>query len=340
MLHRHLAVHLHRAMQAGPLLLQGPRGAGKTTLVRRELPGRLYLSMDDARDRAAARRDPAVFLGRLRRPAVIDDLECCPELAMHVRQTAIDLPLVYVTNIRLRTTLHALELHPATLAERLRRPAMPLEILGRFVPSAREPWPMADAFPRSRDFLWRDVPRLLRAHDAGRFERFAELVEQRSGALLDQQHLARETGVSHRTVVRWLHVLDECFLTLRVPSLDQHFGRRLVRRPKLHYLGSAAGFETEVVTEIYRNARHAALAPILRFWRDSNGLEIPLIVQAAADGPFVPCGIAERPGTADDARLQRWMRLAGTAAGAMIGLRRPLRQREGGPVRRYALSDF
>jgi predicted AAA+ superfamily ATPase len=137
-------------------------------------------------------------------------------------------------------------------------------------------------------------------------------------------------------VARWLEVLDACFLTLRLPPADLDFGRRLIRRPKLHFLASST-FESQAVSELYRNARHAGETPDLRYWRDSNGFEIPLIVQSETSGPM-PVGIAESPTPTEMARLRRWMDLAGLQKAAFIA-QRPASVRAGG-VLRYALGQL
>lgn len=333
---RHMAIPLQRAAQDGsPALVQGPRGAGKSTLLRQEFPDRLYIDLDAAADRTAARRDPAAFLARLRRPAILDNLQRAPEIVRYLQDTAIDLPIVFASSIRLTLSLATLELHPPTRAERQRRPALPLPMLGRFVPSAPFPGEPAPAWPLQAPRLHQDVRQLVNLDDPDRFESFLAVVEATTGQPLQQQELARQIGVSHRTVVRWLDILDSCFLTLRLQPWDDGLGRRLVRRPKLHWLGSSASFETEVVTEIYRNACHAGLTPGMRYWRDSNGLEVPLLLDADPAADPVPIGIAEAPNPATEARLLRWMDLAGVSQGALIGRTAPLLERRSTRVLRY-----
>lgn len=198
-------------------------------------------------------------------------------------------------------------------------------MLGQFVPAVtagpEAPW------PHRNTYLDRDIPALIHVHDSDRFEAFVTAARARSGMPLDQQALARETGVSHHTAVRWLAALDMCFLTLRLPPSDFNFGRRLLRAPKLHFL-DADSFESMVVSELYRNARHAGETPDLRYWRDSNGFTMPLVVQSELAAP-VPVGIAAQPTPADAERVRRWMDLAGVSQGAIIaeaarGHRRPL----------------
>ncbi len=335
MLNRTLAVPLRRAsLLQEPVLVQGPREAGKTTLLRREFPAHTYVTLDDPIDRARARLDPRTFLARLRGPAIIDDLHRAPELMSHIVGPR---PLVLASSRRLRLPFETFELYPPTQAEREGRPPLSLEMLGRFAPSLRQA-SSTPATPRhsNRSWLDRDVRRLINVQDLDRFESFLYFVESQSGAILDQQAIADECGLSHRTVTRWLSVLDACFLTLRLPASVIDFGRRLVRSPKLHFLESS-GLESRAVSEIYRNARHAGLVPGLSYWRDSNGFEIQLIVQTDA-GPIMPICIANQPNPSDVARLHRWMDLAGVRQGAIIAQSAGQPQRKG--VLRYSIAQL
>ena len=322
-LERHLAIPLRRAVHTRqPVLVQGPRGAGKTALVRHEFPDHAYLSLDDP----SIRRDPAAALRRLRGPAIVDAVHRAPGL--------IDsgAPHIYVSSLRLRTGVTTFELYPPTRAERQRRPALPLETLGRFAPSGTPPASDPPPWPVNRAFLDMDLPAMIRVHDRALFERFLDRAESRSGAILDQQALARELGVSHRTVVRWLEVLEAAFQIVLLPPYLETFGRRVVQRPKMHFLSGAESFESEVISEIYRNARHAGLAPELCYWRDSNGLEVQLVV----DG--VPVGIAAEANPRMESAVLRWAELAGHSQGALITRRAAPEDRRAGRLARYAIE--
>lgn len=337
MILRSLTIPLHRAVQREKtVLLQGPRSAGKTTLLRREFPGHRYLSMDEAADRERARRNPPEFLARLRGQAVIDDLHRAPELVEHLAATPDSGPLILASSRRLRLPAVTFELYPATRAERELRTPLALEMLGRFVPAAAPVAATAAPWPLGRRFVESDVRDLVNVHDLDRFESFVRLAQAHSGEVLDQQALANESGVAHRTVARWLNVLADCFLTLRLAPSDFAYGRRLVRSPKLHFLTSDC-FESQVVGEIYANACHAGAIPDLRYWRDSNGFEIPLVVQLDTMSPM-PVGIAAMPNPTDESRLRRWMALAGVSQAAMIAQRGGAGQRGG--VLRYALGQL
>jgi len=340
-LERHLAIVLRRAAQpGGPVLLQGPSGSGKTTLLQHEFSSHLYINLADTKDRQRARHDPAAFLLRLRRPAIMDNLHRAPELVDYLKLHPIDIPLLLASSIRLSLPINTLELHPPTLAERQRRNPLPLDLIGRFAPAPLAYSPVAFDWPNQSSLPEQNLRSLVPVRDWDRFLLFEEHVRATSGQALHQQNLALQSHVSHRTVVRWLEALANCFLTIQIEASEQSFGRRTLRRPKLHFLAQTNHFESNVVSELYRNACHSALNPKLRYWRDSNGLEIPLLIEHDWDGSSIPVLIAPAPTPNDEATLERWMKLANVKQAAVISQTLPLFPRKNTQVLRYASGQL
>ena len=282
--------------------------------MRREFPGHLYISFDDVADRTRARSDPRSFLAKLRGPTVIDDLQRAPELLPHLSAPR---PLILASSRRLQLPVTTFELYPPTNAEREARAPLTLDMLGRFAPASRRTSNYsALSLAPDRSWIDRDVRDLIHVRDLDRFEFFVRIAVSASGAVLDMQAIGKQCGVSHRTVTRWFEVLDACFKILRLPASPLEFNRRLIRSPKLHFFDSDC-FESRAVLEIYCNARHAGETPNLSYWRDSNGFEIQLIVEANAMPPM-PILIARDANPSHVARLHRWMALARVEQGAII----------------------
>jgi hypothetical protein len=80
--------------------------------------------------------------------------------------------------------------------------------------------------------------------------------------------------------------------------------------------------------------------PVLHYWRDSNGFEIPLIVQTEPGAPPVAAAIAAIPSRPDVERLHRWVQLASAGGAALIT--RAAASPEFGPERvlRYTLEQL
>lgn len=69
------------------LLVTGARQVGKSTMLKHlaEDTGRTVVSMDDARNRELARRDPGLFFQTFKLPILIDEVQKAPELFEHIK---------------------------------------------------------------------------------------------------------------------------------------------------------------------------------------------------------------------------------------------------------------
>ena len=69
------------------LLVTGARQVGKSTMLKHlaENTGRTFVSMDDARNRELARRDPGLFFQTFKPPILIDEVQKAPELFEYIK---------------------------------------------------------------------------------------------------------------------------------------------------------------------------------------------------------------------------------------------------------------
>ena len=105
-------------------------------------------------------------------------------------------------------------------------------------------------------YLERDVRQLLNVASLRDFDRFMRATAVRSGQLLNKTELAKEMGVSAKTINAWLGVLEA---TNQVTLLEPYFvnvGKRLSKTPKLYFndvglLCFLLGLNREVVADSY-----------------------------------------------------------------------------------------
>ena len=148
-------------------------------------------------------------------------------------------------------------------------------------------------------YVERDVRQLKNIGDLSRFIRFIKLCAGRIGQLLNLSSLAVECGVSVPTITSWLSVLEASYICYLLRPDWNNFAKRLVKSPKLYFYDTGlacslldikspeqlefhfargALFENLVVNEFIKKAWNEGHETDLRFWRDSQGNEVDLLV--------------------------------------------------------------
>lgn len=169
------------------------------------------------------------------------------------------------------------------------------------------------------------------------FQTFLRLCAGRSGQLVNLSGLGADCGSDHGTARSWMSVLEASFLVVRIPPFHSNLTKRLVKRPKLHFLDSGllcyllgitqpeqlvahplrgAIFESWVVAEVLKARVHRGLPPRLTFFRDRKGAEVDLVVEEG--GELIAVETKSGQTVADD-----FFRGLRSFASALAGPRRP-----------------
>lgn len=151
-------------------------------------------------------------------------------------------------------------------------------------------------------YVERDVRQLINLRHLREFGHCVRLLAGRTGQLLNQTSLGNEVGVSSNTITQWLSLLEASFLVFSLAPWSVNIGKRLVKSPKVYFydVGLAcwllgiktveqlqhhplrgALFENLVVLEVMKSLRNQGLRDPLYFFRDSNGLEVDLLLEHA-----------------------------------------------------------
>lgn len=151
-------------------------------------------------------------------------------------------------------------------------------------------------------YVERDVRQLINLRHLREFGQCVRLLAGRTGQLLNHSSLGNEVGVSSNTITQWLSILEASFLVFTLAPWSTNIGKRLVKSPKVYFydVGLAfwllgiktveqlqhhplrgALFENLVVLEVMKALRNQGLRDPLYFFRDSNGLEIDLLLERA-----------------------------------------------------------
>jgi len=184
-------------------------------------------------------------------------------------------------------------------------------------------------------YLERDVRQVLKIQDLETFQRFVRLCAGRSGQLLNLSSLAAECGITHNTAKAWISVLEASYIVFQLRPYHMNFNKRLVKASKLYFydvglvswlLGiqtpeqiethplRGSIFETYVIAEVMKSSFNRGERQHLYFWRDSNGIEVDLLIEQA--GRIIPIEIKSGKTVARDffSALEKWMSLAGEMA--------------------------
>lgn len=150
-------------------------------------------------------------------------------------------------------------------------------------------------------YIQRDIRDLRQVADEMAFYAFLTCVAARTGQILNYADLSKELGISAPTVKQWLSLLVSSGIVFLLEPLHSNIQKRVIKAPKVYFLDtglcsyltrwsdgdtleagnmSGAILETFVVGEILKSYYNAGDVPRLAYYRDSNGKEIDLLLQA------------------------------------------------------------
>jgi hypothetical protein len=173
-------------------------------------------------------------------------------------------------------------------------------IRGNYPALYNRPIPPSDFYANyTETYVERDVSDLLKIKDLASFKSFLKLCAGRAGQLINFAELARDAAISVPTVRAWLSILESSYLVYQLPPYYRNFNKRLVKSPKLYFYDTGllcfllgiktteqlaliehkgAIFENFICNEYMRQNFHLNLHREFYFWRNSNGLEVDLII--------------------------------------------------------------
>ena len=258
------------------LLVNGPRQAGKTTLLKRTAePYRKYVSMDNKADLKLAKTDPKGFLTTYSAPIIIDEVQYAKEIFPYLKV------MVDSSDKRGRVWLTGSQQYNMmeNITESLAGRVIIIDMLGLsiyenagigakqkpFLPSAEPPsmlkrfntldtfsiiWQgsFPDVVYRDeksrkdfydsyiRTYLERDVRQLINVGDEVAFLTFTKVAAARTGLILNMADIAKDVGISEPTVKKWLSVLQASGIIYFLQPYFKNVTKRLVKSPKMYFL--------------------------------------------------------------------------------------------------------
>jgi predicted AAA+ superfamily ATPase len=296
--------------------LFGPRGTGKSTLVKRAFEQALYLDLLDPEVFRIYSANPERLRERLLAEpnvttVVIDEIQKIPELlslvhslveqkkkwqfvltgssARKLKRTGIDL---------LAGRALLCRLHPFMAAELERRFALDAALSMGLLPiviDSDDPGQVLKTYAAL--YLREEVQMEGLVRNIGNFSRFLEAVSFSHASLVNVTNIARECQIERKVVEGYLNILEDLMLGYRVGIFSKRAQRALVSHPKF-YLFDAGVFRSlrpqgplDSPQEIDGQALEGLVAQHLRawidysnsdfklhFWRTRSGVEVDFIV--------------------------------------------------------------
>jgi len=321
MVTRHLQKQLLLLAKKMPVIaITGPRQSGKTTLLKTAFPSYDYVNLEHPPTRTLALNDPDHFLAQYNKGLIIDEAQRAPELFSYI-QVVVDkkkkmgqyilsgsqnFSLIENISQSLAGRVVLVNLLPFSYKEMLE---------GKLKIKNSEQLIFKGAYPAVYDrkispavyyssylntYVERDVRQLVNVQNLSLFESFIKLLAGRVGQLLNLSELGNSLGVDHKTVKKWLSVLETSYIVYFVQPYHSNFNKRLVKTPKLYFYDTGlacnllgiddekqlinhwakgALFENMVINELLKERMNKGIKPKFYFWRDAQGNEVDLLIQ-------------------------------------------------------------
>ena len=159
-------------------------------------------------------------------------------------------------------------------------------------------------------YLERDIRELSGTIDSLKFTRFLTAAAARAAQLLNYKGLADDAEIDQATAKSWVNILETLGIVFRLPPYFNNVLKRTVKTPKLYFHDtglvcyltrwsspevalngamSGALLENYAVAEVVKSYYHNAKEPWLYYYRDRDGREIDLLMEA--DGLLHPIEI-------------------------------------------------
>jgi predicted AAA+ superfamily ATPase len=152
-------------------------------------------------------------------------------------------------------------------------------------------------------YIERDLRQIKNIGDVTSFERFLRILAARAGNLLNIANLAQDCNIAHATAKNWLSILENSRIIYLLKPYYANIAKRLIKTPKVYFTDTglllylmkytdaetlmaspAAGavFENMIVMEFLKKKMNHHSTDDLFFYRDSNGVEIDLVIDKGA----------------------------------------------------------
>ncbi len=307
--------------------LFGPRQTGKSTLVKSLLKANdLYIDLLPQRDFLNYAKNPGRLreevLGHLNRvqgifTCVIDEIQKIPQLLDEIHEliesTGVHFILTGSSARKLRRgganllagRAYTYNLFPLTFDELGNVFQLEKALISGCLPVL---WKTDEEdsleFLRSytETYLKEEVAAEGLVRNIGPFSQFMDIAAANDGETVNFSNIARECGVSVKTVQQYYQILEDTFLAFRLPPWHRSARKRLVSHPRYYFFDPGVTnvlahtfseqlnsrvrgrrFEQFVISQAIAAIHYRRLDFQLYYWRTNHGSEIDLLICRGKD---------------------------------------------------------
>lgn len=316
---REIEATINRFLAIFPAIaLTGPRQSGKSTTLKQVFyPNYEYLTFDDPLLVEFFHNDPEGFIKKYNSKIIFDEIQKAPGLFNYLkmiidenRQDYGNFILTGSSNFSfikeitesLAGRIGLLSFLPFQLTE------IPEDLRDKQILYGSYPELVTRNYAGTREwygayinsYIERDVRSLYNIGNLRDFLRLLSLLAARISQELNLSSLAREIGVSVKTIQAWISVLEASYILFTLPPYHKNLGKRIVKRPKIYFYdtglvcyltgisseevlnkGPLAGaiFESYIISEVRKNILHNNSNSDIFYYRNNQGLEADLIIE-------------------------------------------------------------
>jgi uncharacterized protein len=266
--------------------LMGPRQSGKTTLSKIIFGQLPYVSFEDPQVERAVTTDGKIFLKRLKKGAILDEVQRVPDMFRYL-QGELDTTtkrgryiLTGSSNFLLQEQISQslagrvgyLELLPLSYAE-LSDADMASDSLLQHILKGGYPeiWqqrlnPTRWVSSYIQTYVQRDVRLIRNIVNISTFNRFLMLCAMGVGKVINKDAWAQALGVDAKTIQSWLSVLESSYIIYLLPPYHQNLNKRIIKAPKLYFYDTAVLCQLLAITSASLLMNHQHYGFIVENW--------------------------------------------------------------------------
>lgn len=275
--------------------LFGPRGAGKSTFLRKHYPKATYINLLDEQRYQSYLSDPGQFYQEVsalkpQSTVIVDEVQRLPPLLNEVHRLIEENKLKFILSGSSARKLRkaGVNLLAGRVLKRAMHPFVPEELKKDFklsealefglipiVFSAEEKKETLEAYAQT--YLKEEIQAEALVRNLSGFARFLPIAALMHGQRLSFSSIARDSGVARSTIESFFSILEDTLVGYQLPAFEGRLRVRVKKRPKFYFIDSGL---VRALKKNYGKLAHEEIGPlfegligqILRAYKDYNSL--------------------------------------------------------------------